>query len=51
MEIRIKVQRAEDRDNMILALANAGYSVYIEDEVNYKFQHTYYVVFNYEEVE
>lgn len=46
--IRINVNAHVDRDRMVLALANSGYSVWVEYENQFTSKAKYYVCFNYE---
>lgn len=39
--LRIKIQNQKDRDNMVVALANAGYGVRVTEEKNPPWGYTY----------
>ena len=45
-ELKLKIQSGVDRDNMVIALVNAGYRVRVEVENDLIAGNTYYVVFN-----
>jgi hypothetical protein len=46
MKIKLNIQCAVDRENIIIALANAGISVHIEKET-YLAKDNYYIIFEY----
>jgi hypothetical protein len=48
MEIKLNIQNYDDRNNIVIALANAGIKVYIEKETVLA-SDTYYVIFEWEE--
>ena len=50
MIIKLKIQDYNNRNNMVIALANAGYKVWVEKET-YLASDTYYVCFEYPEPE
>lgn len=43
--IKVKINSFLDREKMIVALANSGYSVYVEETTG-TFSHTFYVCFS-----
>jgi hypothetical protein len=47
MKIKLNIQNYDDRNNVIIALANAGIKVYIEKETVLATD-TYYVIFEHE---
>ncbi|HQO00664.1 MAG TPA: hypothetical protein PLI62_00235 [Spirochaetota bacterium] len=49
MEIKLNIQNYDDRNNMVIALANAGIDVRIEKQTYLKTD-TYYVIFEWEEI-
>jgi len=48
MIIKLKIQDYNNRNNMVIALANAGYKVWVDKET-YLASDTYYVCFEYPE--
>ena len=44
-EIKLKIQKQQDRENMVTALANSGYKVWIEEKTDNLYNYTYYVIF------
>jgi hypothetical protein len=48
MKIKLNIQNYDDRNNVVIALANAGIKVYIEKETVLA-RDTYYVIFEWEE--
>lgn len=50
MQVRLKVQNYDDREKMIIALANSGYCVWVEEEkIPHHISSQYYVVFEWTE--
>jgi len=45
IKIRLKIQYCIDRENMVTALANSGYKVWVEEEEDNLRNKTYYVIF------
>lgn len=43
--IKLKVQHQYDRNNLVSALANSGYKVWIEEKTDRIAETTYYVIF------
>jgi len=46
--IKLKIHAQEDRLNIIAALANNGYKVWVEEEKDNIYNVTYFVIFEYE---
>ena len=44
-KIKLKIQAERDRENMVIALANNGYKVWIEEASDNVCKITYFVVF------
>jgi len=46
-KIKLKIQNAEDRENMVLALTNAGYKTWVEvkEEDTLTYEKEYFIVF------